>query len=61
MRRLFLSVLLLLSLVGTSWGAALFSTTIRETSIQQVQDMILEVMTGGRTLPWTRWIHTRSS
>ena len=46
MKRLSIAIAMLLIFVSTSFAAAIYTTTIKDCSVEQVQDVLIEIMTG---------------
>jgi S1-C subfamily serine protease len=46
MKKLLLAIVLVIGLCGVAWSSQIFTTTIQNTTIQQVQDVSLEYMMG---------------
>jgi hypothetical protein len=46
MKRLSIAIAMLLIFVSTSFAAAIYTTTIKDCNVEQVQDVLIEIMTG---------------
>ncbi|MDR3166026.1 MAG: hypothetical protein LBU13_10665 [Synergistaceae bacterium] len=44
MKKALLTIALVIGLSGAAWGAKLFTTTIQDTTVEQVRDVSLEYM-----------------